>query len=165
MTPLEITTSAQPSSTGTLLEQALAELDVAEPERLGGGAGLGEHLRGHVDPDHLTVVADGLRRRRSSRTRRRTRSRPGARRAAAAARENGLPTPAKDSTARSGSAVDDLGRVAEQRGQRPAGVEVELPVGVQCHLPVLLPHVSAQRLRIDRDRVRHSALSLVQVDV
>ena len=66
-----------------------------------------------------------------------------------------MPTPAKDSTARSGQRIDDLGRVAEQRGQRPAGVEVELPVGVQCHVAVLLPHVGAQRFWIDRDRFRH----------
>jgi hypothetical protein len=60
--------------------------------------------------------------------------------------------------------VNDVGRIAEQRGQGLAGVEVELAVGVQRHLPVPLPHVSAQGLRIDRNRVRHAASPFVQID-
>ena len=137
-----------------MLEQAFAELDVGELERLGRAAGLGEHLRCHVDPDHLAFVADGL----------------GGDEAVEPAAGSevdqalaGLQRPHGERVADAGEGldgpirqrVDDLGRVAEQRGQRPAGVEVELPVGVQRHVAVLLPHVSAQRFRIDRDRFRH----------
>jgi hypothetical protein len=43
-----------------VLEQAFAELDVGQLERLGGAAGLGQHRLGHVDPDHPAIGADGV---------------------------------------------------------------------------------------------------------
>jgi hypothetical protein len=57
MTPLAMTASAQPSSTGRL-GQPFAELDLGQAEQLRGLAGLGEHLGRHVDADHLSRAGD-----------------------------------------------------------------------------------------------------------
>jgi hypothetical protein len=54
---LEIIVSAQPPSTGSASGEAEAEVDVAETQLFGGGAGVGEHLVGHVDADERGLRA------------------------------------------------------------------------------------------------------------
>ena len=58
MTPLEMTTSAQPSSTGSCSANPWRNSTWDSPSDVGGGGGLGEHLGGHVDPDDGTVGSD-----------------------------------------------------------------------------------------------------------
>ena len=58
MTPLEMTTSAQPSLDREGLGETVPELDVGEAEQGGGVGGLGEHLAGHVDADDGAACLD-----------------------------------------------------------------------------------------------------------
>ena len=70
---------------------------------------------------------------------------PGSRRRS----ENGLPTPANDSTARSGRRVDDRVVVAEAGREWAAGVEVVGAVRVVGDVAVLVSHLCAKGVDID----------------
>ena len=58
MTPLLMTTSAQPVSTGQILDDALAKLDIAETHRSRRRARALQHFLCHIDADDLAFGPD-----------------------------------------------------------------------------------------------------------
>ena len=103
MTPFERTTSTLASGSGSASAKPLAKLDVAQAEQPGVASGFVEHGRGHVDANDVALGADlpGREERVEAGARAEIEHlSPGC----SAPRAKGLPTPANDSTAESGSA-------------------------------------------------------------
>jgi hypothetical protein len=71
--------------------------------------------------------------------------------------EKGLLTPAKDSTARSGSASDHVRVVAKPGREGPAGVEAEGVSGVERDGAVLVADLAADRVAIGTCLFTHAA--------
>ncbi len=132
-----------------ILGQSLPELDVVQPQLLCGLARLGQHLVGHVHPDHLPAGSHEV----GGHDRVEPAARPHVDHSVATAdrahRER-VRHPGEGLDRPIGQLADQVLVVAEQPRERPTGVEVEGSVGIGRDVAVLVTYRRAQLVRGDR---------------
>ncbi len=134
--------------------EPLAELDVIEPEMCGRVARFGQHLGCHVDADDASGGSDVCRGDEGVEPRARADVDDlGA--GFDALQGERVADPGKRLHGAVGEVVDDGVVVAEPVRERATGVEVVWAVWIDRDIAVLLTHLCAQRVHIDKQFVRH----------
>ena len=160
---MEIDAVAAARVDGRLLDVALAELDTGEAVLVREAARLGELRVGHVDPDHPAVAARGtcgeeaVGARAAAEVEHRLAGADGREVEEVADAGEGVDRGRRD-------AVELVGWVAEPLGQRAAGLEVELALGLECDLLVHRLDALLELGRVEpgcRCRGAHAAVSSV----
>ena len=153
-----MTTLAQPSSMGRASARPFEELDLLQPERVGAGPGLRDHLGCHVDADHMALVTnlpgcdEGIE--------------AGARAdvhdflaALEMAQREGVAHAGEGLHGVVGKRINDGVRVSESLRERAAGAEVETALRVDRDVAVLSANLATQGLVIN-DLAVHRSLPL-----